>query len=653
MRLPRRPRSVCSVCWKGPFAAQLGLLAQPVQQHKATDASTASWTGGYTYTTLWYTMTMSAALGCTWCQYLIPYALRARVYTKGAPRDAWSYGTLHFRVGREARVTAGIALCLVVNDVPVWDRSIWVYTTLDDPAAGFISERPRLTDVGSDRTLALAKQCSDHCAREHPRCRAISGNSGCFVPARLIDCRDPRRPRIILTMGAQHVYVALSYVWGEEQPHRTTDANLSSHMDGIDPTQLPCTIRDAILVTYKLGLSFLWADSLCIIQDSPMDKHRQLVSMHNVYRYAYLTIDAEIASKASDGFLRGQRPLRPLLIIPFICPANPENPRTEVGNLHLGRYSLDSATPWSSAISSRHTRTRAWCLQEALVSTRALAFTEHTVQLRCQTTIENMGRARHNTFSDAPRLPDAIFRTERDIEQYSDEWLAVRRGWYAIVAEYSHRRLSYPSDTLVACAGLAKMFAHALGSEYVAGLWNDDFILIDLLWCVEYNCCARRPQRYLAPSWSWASMGIGVDNVWCLDFPQRGSPWRKMAEVVSCRITPQDAAFPLGPVVSGLLVLRAHVLACKILQPETPLDRRLVVLGTGTTQGMCDHTHRALSSRRPIRSSVSTSLLRLFSYQPISESTLGLRRTYATKDYGLYPLLDSSGITLQKAAGVY
>jgi hypothetical protein len=67
-------------------------------------------------------------------------------------------------------------------------------------------------------------------------------------------------------------YTTLSYIWGtSDGALRTLESNkeefcengsLSRHW-----TELPATVQDAILLTEALGISYLWVDRLCIVQD--------------------------------------------------------------------------------------------------------------------------------------------------------------------------------------------------------------------------------------------------------------------------------------------------------------------------------------------------------------------------------------------------
>ena len=64
-------------------------------------------------------------------------------------------------------------------------------------------------------------------------------------------------------------YVALSHCWGDplRHPPSSTHGTLQDHMSGIAVSSLPQSFRDAIRVSLHLGVSYLWIDCLCIVQD--------------------------------------------------------------------------------------------------------------------------------------------------------------------------------------------------------------------------------------------------------------------------------------------------------------------------------------------------------------------------------------------------
>ncbi|KAJ8453654.1 hypothetical protein ONZ51_g13478 [Trametes cubensis] len=481
--------------------------------------------------------------------------------------------------------------------------------------------------MASERSLyAMQTPSKAHIAITHPGALTdprstsredISGHSSDSArpaPTRLIDCRNPNRPRIILTNGRPYVYVALSYVWGKDRPHRTTKKNLSTYMKYINPTAFSRTIRDAVFVTNKLGIGFLWTDSLCIIQDSPEDKHRELLSMRDVYRHAYLTIDAASAAKASEGFLQDRPPLDPDLVFPFICPKGAASQLPERGSLYLYYYAHSDIKTGNRG--NFRTGERAWCLQETMLSTRCLVFTDSTVQVRCQTTTQNVDGVDHDPRRDVPRLPDAIFHHARPMTQYSAGRISIRETWHRVVKDYSSRRLSYRSDKLVACAGLVEMFAPVLGSVYVAGCWSDDFLLHDLLWYVS-DRASTRPTEYLAPSWSWASL----EQADLGPFPDLSARTRAMVAVVRCTTTAQDGAFPHGPVIGGKLILRAHLCRCRLKRGREG-QKSEVLLGTESTQGMYDRNGQVGVKYYRIEEIVDTLSVQVISYFDRDDETI-------------------------------
>lgn len=58
---------------------------------------------------------------------------------------------------------------------------------------------------------------------------------------------------------------------------------MSHYRRGINVLDLPITFRDAISLTRNLGFSYLWIDSLCILQDSLEDVTEEFAHLANYY----------------------------------------------------------------------------------------------------------------------------------------------------------------------------------------------------------------------------------------------------------------------------------------------------------------------------------------------------------------------------------
>ena len=76
-------------------------------------------------------------------------------------------------------------------------------------------------------------------------------------------------------------------------------SNLNSYTQELS-TVFPKTLSDAIKVCREIGMRYIWIDALCIVQDDPKDKARQ---MGRIYKDANLTIMAASAKSVYEGFL--------------------------------------------------------------------------------------------------------------------------------------------------------------------------------------------------------------------------------------------------------------------------------------------------------------------------------------------------------------
>lgn len=93
--------------------------------------------------------------------------------------------------------------------------------------------------------------------------------TGKGLPIRVIDLtgEQPRITELDKIQLANVGYTALSYCWGTEQTYMLTSATIEQKRRALNKDQLPATIADAIVVTRRLGMRFLWVDALYVLTE--------------------------------------------------------------------------------------------------------------------------------------------------------------------------------------------------------------------------------------------------------------------------------------------------------------------------------------------------------------------------------------------------
>ena len=326
------------------------------------------------------------------------------------------------------------------------------------------------------------------------------------MPDRVLDVSPTawrHEVRLVQTNGMQERYAVLSYCWGGPQPNRTSTSNLQARRGPFHQDILPATIKDAITVTRRLGIRYLWIDSVCLAEDALHENARQVGLMDDIFRNSYLTISASHAQSSNTGFL-GHVDLRfdaqgytGELLHDRAC----ELPVRLVDN-QLGTVELRRLVNYD--ISQDAVAERAWTLQERMLSSRVLSFG------RCISWMCHAGKQldnctgdiwtvnyEHNWFVDCP-LPRTLPNLETE---------AIKL-WQNTVRDYSRMKVTFEEDKLPALAGLASRFSKMKNSDvYLAGLWRTHLPL-HLMW--ELEGPATRPTTWRAPSWSWASLDGGL-----------------------------------------------------------------------------------------------------------------------------------------------
>lgn len=219
------------------------------------------------------------------------------------------------------------------------------------------------------------------------------------VGSSVVSC-DPRL--YISKEGEEGSYAALSYCWGGQQYFTTTVHTLDAMVQGIPVDFLPRTIFDVIKVARKLGIRFLWVDSLCIIQDSVDDKLQQISKMGEIFKNATITIAAANATRVTDGFLSDRIPFNACSI-----------------SLYLNKHSTGTiylAPPPDLYVPDDPLFSRGWAFQEFLLSPKfRVAWHCNTHEFKRLTpSYMKYTYATKSDFSSMVRMRDSISQSQVD-----------------------------------------------------------------------------------------------------------------------------------------------------------------------------------------------------------------------------------------------
>ncbi|KAL1394067.1 heterokaryon incompatibility protein-domain-containing protein [Phyllosticta capitalensis] len=347
----------------------------------------------------------------------------------------------------------------------------------------------------------------EDCDSNHKFCSKDIAVHGEFCPKRLIQVIRGAVCLVELPPDSKVAYMTLSHCWGSKPDKilRTLKENLASRQKGIDWAEIPPTFQDAIKITRLLECDYIWIDSLCIIQDDKNDWEDQAAQMARIYSNSYLNIAATASKDPFGGLLSARtwstnlpfevesRPLESVLLGHNVVA------RPHLHQIHQvfrnARRSRDAALLASLKTNKFPLLQRAWVFQERILSRRTLHFTGSEIVWECL----------HRTLCECGDCDVPVgfgnFKTffGNNIGKVNPrEWST----WEVCVREYTSLDITRPTDWSQAIIGLAAKFAQQLKSNYVAGLWENNFAY-SLLWMASRHIYDTSPLREYKNSQEW------------------------------------------------------------------------------------------------------------------------------------------------------
>ncbi|KAK3949504.1 heterokaryon incompatibility protein-domain-containing protein [Pseudoneurospora amorphoporcata] len=440
------------------------------------------------------------------------------------------------------------------------EETSWMTQTL--PFLEIGKQVPKTTS--SDESLSWAIQQINHCTDGHQDCNSYS--SAAVLPKRVVFVGTTAEPalRLYESQAETDPYVCLSYCWGRRPFHRTLVDNLESHKRCIKPDHLPPTMNDAIEYTRRLGVRYIWIDSLCIIQDSLLDWREEAGKMASIFQRSFLVLSATCSADAYGG-IHASPPsdyqtfaLKVNTKTNQVCnsdgadQANLTMTTNDTETIYVRRAYVHvrrGTSCYASQFPMLPTLKRGWIFQERFLSSRILHFGPHELYFECLedsacqcTDHSNSSLDRESVLGSKGGVNETTTPRESPADKYQqhssmrktlakayygpvlwrimshDELICV---WHRLVHDYTRRELTYEKDLFPAISGLAREMSVARAARaardadedmvketvYFAGLWKDSLVR-DLCWKVGFENTATDDKDEVKRIKAWTDRAL-------------------------------------------------------------------------------------------------------------------------------------------------
>lgn len=236
------------------------------------------------------------------------------------------------------------------------------------------------------------------------------------------------------TAGEMGRYVILSHRWDSHTERtRTLKSNYSTRVIGgsdnappIAPGDVTNVFQEVAQLTARLGVKYIWIDSLCIVQDDVNDWKREAGKMARYYESAWLTIAVDSTESLCAPVHLGVLP--PVVHLPYTDDAGQHAAGLSIQPLAGNHPHLPDL--YTEAITNSELLSRGWVFQEWLLSPRIAAFSQNAgVFLVCSESLPHSALLDTEVKAHAGRQDNAdkSYKSALDLSlvQYPD----ISRSW--------------------------------------------------------------------------------------------------------------------------------------------------------------------------------------------------------------------------------
>lgn len=426
---------------------------------------------------------------------------------------------------------------------------------------------------GFEDYMSIINFWMDTCLEGHSKCDTDKFR---FLPNRVIDVGIEdvtSEPRLVTRRDpawkAGEPYITLSHRWKTNNMPTLLTNNIAAFKSAIPMKSLPRTFREAIHVTRKLGVKFLWIDALTIIQDSEDDWKHESTLMGKIYESGYLNISALEADQETGALFHSIRTADPYDNLNLRVKSDWNLPFNQGSNeCYLVRQSL------FYGISGAPLNRRGWVFQERALAPRTIYFGRERIFWECcqgaassfrsASSVYNLSwpqnfEESYGTFRRNPKKWRSLLK--KNYEAYKTGECSLNQAylhWNTNALNYARTELSKDSDKLVALSGLAKSFKDVIEDQYLAGLWRRTLVY-DLLWRAIDNRSTSRPLEYRSPSWSWANLDFAPHGINMQEAPEYSFESHQVADIINVHVESVDED-TTGQVKTAFLKVRGILL---------------------------------------------------------------------------------------------